>query len=338
MSVAANTIPLLSRVVGYSVAIANNAGRIIRDIMKKGELGIVEKESAQDLQTEADRAAQRSIITSLQKCFPKSTIIGEEGEDEVNDLSGQVFDPSSDSSSSSSISSINCPPQLTTVAEEELVIWVDPLDGTAEYTQAHECRISGHLGVCKTLGLSCESLLDHVTVLIGIASGGKAVGGVIHQPYYNYQNPGAELGRTIWGIVGGSVGGMPIVAPPEGKVIVTTTRSHSSSTVNDAVAAVSPTEVLRVGGAGHKVMLLLEGKAHVYVFASPGCKKWDTCAPQAILEAAGGVLTDIKGNPIPYHATVAHRNSTGVLASAMGQDHQAFLAKIPLHVKDNLKA
>lgn len=33
-------------------------------------------------------------------------------------------------------------------------------------------------------------LLDHVTVLIGIASGGKAVGGVIHQPYYNYQNPG----------------------------------------------------------------------------------------------------------------------------------------------------
>ena len=63
----------------------------------------------------------------------------------------------------------------------------------------------------------------------------------------------AEMGRTIWGIVGGSVGGMPIVAPPEGKVIVTTTRSHSSSTVNDAVAAVSPTEVLRVGGAGHKV-------------------------------------------------------------------------------------
>lgn len=56
-----------------------------------------------------------------------------------------------------------------------------------------------------------------------------------------------------------------------------------------------------------QVMLLMEGKAHVYVFASPGCKKWDTCAPQAILEAAGGVLTDIQGAPIPYHATVPHR-------------------------------
>lgn len=54
-------------------------------------------------------------------------------------------------------------------------------------------------------------------------------------------------------------------------------------------------------------MLLLEGKAHVYVFASPGCKKWDTCAPQAILEAAGGTLTDIKGALIPYHSTAPHR-------------------------------
>jgi len=28
------------------------------------------------------------------------------------------------------------------------------------------------------------------------------VGGVIHQPYYNYKNEGAELGRTMWGLVG----------------------------------------------------------------------------------------------------------------------------------------
>ena len=35
-----------------------------------------------------------------------------------------------------------------------------------------------------------SGLLDHVTVLIGIAAGGKAVGGIIHQPYFNYKNPG----------------------------------------------------------------------------------------------------------------------------------------------------
>ncbi|XP_042885589.1 3'(2'),5'-bisphosphate nucleotidase 1-like [Penaeus japonicus] len=325
--------PLLSRLVSSSVAIASQAGHVIRDVMKKGDLGIVEKESVRDLQTEADRAAQRCIISSLNKCFPKITIIGEEGEDETKVASGSIFDPST-----GLLVEVACPPQLSSIAEEEVVVWVDPLDGTAEYTQAFECCKNDHQGVCKALGVVCSSLLDHVTVLIGIASGGKAIGGVIHQPYYNYQNPGSELGRTIWGIVGGEVGGMNILPPPEGKLIVTTTRSHSSSTVNDAISAVSPDEVLRVGGAGHKVMLLLEGKAHLYVFASPGCKKWDTCAPQAILEAAGGILTDIKGSAIPYHASAPHRNSTGVLASAAGQNHEVYVEKIPQHVKDNLKA
>jgi len=48
-------------------------------------------------------------------------------------------------------------------------------------------------------------LLDHVTVLIGIAVKGRAVAGVIYQPYYNYQagaGPSATPGRTIWAVVG----------------------------------------------------------------------------------------------------------------------------------------
>lgn len=36
--------PLLSRLVSSSVAIASQAGHVIREVMKKGDLGIVEKE------------------------------------------------------------------------------------------------------------------------------------------------------------------------------------------------------------------------------------------------------------------------------------------------------
>ena len=61
------------------------------------------------------------------------------------------------------------------------MVWVDPLDGTKEFTQG---------------------LLDHVTVLIGLSWQGKSIGGVIHQPYFNYQKEGVELGRTLWGLVG----------------------------------------------------------------------------------------------------------------------------------------
>ena len=49
---------------------------------------------------------------------------------------------------------------------EDLTVWVDPLDGTKEFT---------------------EGYLDHVTVLVGIAIGKKAIGGVIHQPFWNYE-------------------------------------------------------------------------------------------------------------------------------------------------------
>ena len=37
-----------------------------------------------------------------------------------------------------------------------------------------------------------------------------------------------------------------------------------------------------------QIIQLVEGKASAYVFASIGCKKWDTCAPEAILHAVGG--------------------------------------------------
>merc|ERR1712061_231391 len=114
----------------------------------------------------------------------------------------------------------------------------------------------------------------------------------------------------------------------------TTTRSHSNKLVNAALEAVKPTEVLKVGGSGHKVLLLIEGKAHAYVFPSPGCKKWDTCAPEAILRALGGALTDVHGNKLEYHSTVQRPNKGGVIAAVSNIDF--YLNKIPQEIKDKL--
>ncbi|RUS74163.1 hypothetical protein EGW08_018078, partial [Elysia chlorotica] len=156
-------------------------------------------------------------------------------------------------------------------------------------------------------------LLDHVTVLIGVAVNGEAKGGVIFQPYYNYEaGTGAPLGRCIWGLVGLGSYGFTREVPPANQNLITTTRSHSDWIVTEAVNSCEPTEIVRVGGAGHKVLLLIEGKVHAYVFASKGCKKWDTCAPEAVLCAIGGNLTDMLGNQILYHSSVQRRNAGGV--------------------------
>lgn len=91
----------------------------------------------------------------------------------------------------------------------------------------------------------------------------------------------------------------------------------------------------RVGGAGFKVIRCLEDAAS-YVFASGGCKKWDTAAPEAILIAAGGNLTDISGRQINYSENVQYANSGGILATASWVNHQDYLDAIPTNIKENL--
>ncbi|KAJ6633404.1 3'(2'),5'-bisphosphate nucleotidase 1 [Pseudolycoriella hygida] len=301
--------PIVMRILAAGIQVANRAGSIIRDVMSKGELGIVEK-SKNDLQTEADRSSQQCIIASLTKQFPNIKIIGEEGQSDLCNIPSEWLVMEQDAEFLKN----SCPNKYLTLTEEQfdsVVVWVDPLDGTTEYTQG---------------------FLEHVTVLIGISVNEEAVGGIIHQPYYKN---GEDIGRTIWGLKGLGVGGFqPIDIRNDGQFVVTTTRSHFNESVKNAVDALKPTEILRVGGAGYKVLQLLEGKAHAYIFASPGCKKWDTCAPEAILEAHGGVLTDVMGNHYSYGEKAIHLNKLGVIATAKTVDHQNVINLIPANLKE----
>ncbi|XP_072032724.1 3'(2'),5'-bisphosphate nucleotidase 1-like isoform X2 [Amphiura filiformis] len=317
MAGAVSNPSLILRVMSASVAVANRAGSIIRDIMKAGDLGVVHKDLAKtDPQTEADRKAQKCIVWSLRRRFSGITVIGEEEESEKE----QVPEDLLEMGDFADVLKAQCPDKYKDVKLEDVVVWVDPVDGTKEYTQG---------------------LYDHVTVLIGIAVNGTAVAGVIHQPYYNYQagpdapqvNPSSScIGRTMWGML--ELGAFGYEHKENPKRVITTTRSHGTKEVQDAIDAMKPDEVLRVGGAGHKVLLLLEGRATAYIFASKGCKKWDTCAPEALLHAVGGKLTDVHGNTYIYHKDVKHMNTGGVIAAY--RNHQFFLSQVPKAVKDVL--
>ncbi|XP_068433130.1 3'(2'),5'-bisphosphate nucleotidase 1 isoform X2 [Clinocottus analis] len=302
---------VIMRLVASAFTAAEKAGTIVRKVLHSGQLDIVEKTGANDLQTLADRLAQQSICASLSRCFPKITIIGEE---ELPDE--EIKEDLIESGHSEEILQKTCPEEYSRLKEEELVVWVDPLDGTKEYT---------------------EGLLDNVTVLIGIAYGGRAIAGVINQPFYNYElGSGASLGRTMWGMPGLGAFGFQLQEVEGDRRIVTTTRSHSNKLVTDCVDAMEPHEVVRVGGAGNKIIQLVEGKASAYVFASPGCKKWDTCGPEAILHAVGGKLTDMHGNAYRYDANVKHMNSAGVLATL--RNHEYYVSRVPQSVLTALKS
>ena len=55
-----------------------------------------------------------------------------------------------------------------------------------------------------------------------------------------------------------------------------------------------------IGSVGSKVAILAKGEADFHVQTNYKCSKWDTCAPEIILEEAGGRLTDLYGEPINY--------------------------------------
>jgi 3'(2'), 5'-bisphosphate nucleotidase len=194
------------------------------------------------------------------------------------------------------------------------VVWVDPLDGTREYT---------------------EGFVEHVTVLIGISYRSRPVGGVINQPFYG------PNGRTIWGVPGLGVKGMTCTSAgsPSDKLDrplnIAVTRSHMNQLLQETMDAIKPAEILRVGGSGHKILLVLEGKADAYVYTCLGTKRWDTCAGEAIVLAAGGKLTDSLGELISYDPHAKDMmNYKGVVVTM--RCHDDLISMIPEKVKTKL--
>ena len=82
-------------------------------------------------------------------------------------------------------------------------------------------------------------------------------------------------------------------------------------------------ENVLVGGTGTKILAVVDGFADVAVMNFKS-SSWDTCAPEAVLRAAGGRLTDIFGENIAHvpdpadPAGVGYLNAFGAVASGPG--------------------
>lgn len=182
-----------------------------------------------------------------------------------------------------------------------------------------------------------------MTVLVGIAVEGKPVAGVIHQPFYgtNLGRPAHKQGRTVWGMKGLGVRGISSRPPADrGGLRLAISRSHYSETVERVTKHLEPSELVVAGGAGNKMLMVLENIVDAYVYPSQGTKRWDTCAGDALIQAAGGMVTDLHGHPLIYDPVspvpstadqsgfVARcMNTCGVIVAMSGLDD--IRAKIP---------
>ncbi len=101
--------------------------------------------------------------------------------------------------------------------------------------------------------------------------------------------------------------------------------SHRSADLDRVKTTLGIDNELNVGSVGVKLCLIALGVRDLYVNPASKTKAWDTCAPEAILAAAGGRLTDLFGRPIEYTHELARRRG---LVASNGRIHDEVIAKV----------
>jgi 3'(2'), 5'-bisphosphate nucleotidase len=177
-------------------------------------------------------------------------------------------------------------PDIPVIAEEEVAAgkitepgaqyWlVDPLDGTREFAAGR----------------------PSFAVNVGLVRNGKAVLGAVGAPATGEIYAGI-VGVGAWKTVGGET--WPIAARKAGAKIDVMASHHYADDPKLAalLASYSIGSVTNIGSA-LKFCRLAEGLADFYPRLGT-TMEWDTAAPQAVLEAAGGCVLTMDDQPLAY--------------------------------------
>ncbi|MDC1350606.1 3'(2'),5'-bisphosphate nucleotidase CysQ [Oceanospirillaceae bacterium] len=79
---------------------------------------------------------------------------------------------------------------------------------------------------------------------------------------------------------------------------VVASKSHLNDATRDFITNLGPTTLVQAGSS-LKLLRIAEGEADIYPRLAPTCE-WDTAAAQAVLEGAGGKVTQVDGSPMKY--------------------------------------
>ncbi len=172
-------------------------------------------------------------------------------------------------------------------------VWIiDPLDGTKEFIARN----------------------GEFSIMIGLAIAGRPAMGVVQQPATGLLYAGA-VGQGAFLYEDGERIDLTVSDLAELRnMTMVSSRSHRQQIVDRIRAQLNITRERVSGSVGLKVGLISRQLADLYIHPSPGCKEWDLCAPQALLEAAGGRITDCWGNPLRYNKRDV-RAHNGIIAT-----------------------
>ncbi|MDB3954100.1 3'(2'),5'-bisphosphate nucleotidase CysQ [Alphaproteobacteria bacterium] len=179
-------------------------------------------------------------------------------------------------------------PDIPAIAEEQMaagtapeldgdLYWlVDPLDGTKEFLNRN----------------------DEFTVNIGLVNGNRAILGVVFAPALNSSYWGALGHGALYRDYSGTKKLTVRKTPPEGITVIGSRRHGKNSELEKLLKDYTVKDNM-TAGSSLKFCLVAAGEADMYPRYGP-TSEWDTAAGHAVLESAGGHVTNPDGTLFLY--------------------------------------
>jgi 3'(2'), 5'-bisphosphate nucleotidase len=175
----------------------------------------------------------------------------------------------------------------------EAAWFVDPLDGTREFVARN----------------------GEFAVMMGLAERGRAVLSVILLPAWDRAFAGI-VGRGAWEIR--TDGTRRPIHVSSRKTLrgasVLVSRSRKTEWLAPLLASLGTAPPTARGSSGLKAALVAAGEHDIYVQPGLAGMRWDACASDALVRAAGGICSEEDGAPVEY-ASGEMVNARGLVAT-----------------------
>lgn len=254
---------------------AKEAGKKIMEIYQESYKSYTKENNS--IVTDADIASNKTILSRLEKY--DYSVLSEEKKDNLSRL------------------------------EEDRIWVVDPLDGTRDFIER----------------------TGEFSVMIALAEKGVPILGVVCAPsrkeiYFAEKGKGSFFAfsnkitedfedKAIDDNDTDSITQLQVSEVSElSKSRFVFSRSHMSEEEREFIRKHQIADMDFVGSIGIKLGLIARKRNDGYITFTTKTCEWDTCAPEIILEEAGGKVTDLKGNNLTYNNEEV-KNLNGIVAS-----------------------
>lgn len=168
--------------------------------------------------------------------------------------------------------------EIPSLAGHDYFFLIDALDGTKQFKKGDE----------------------HYTVNIALVHKGEPVIGVVYAPAKGELYAACGSGTAVrWLADNDNEKFIKVRRPPHAGLTVIASKDHGQTTRMDAFLQSHKVAKRLSMGSSLKLCFIAAGKADLYPRFGE-TSEWDTAAGDAILRAAGGIITDLQGQPLVY--------------------------------------